>query len=79
VLRVRSGRLSGLACDVFPEEPWPHLRESGGRVAFTPHASGYTVDLGARVADEVASALLAWSRGEPVPWTVPPSATGRVP
>jgi phosphoglycerate dehydrogenase-like enzyme len=40
------------------------------RIWYTPHASGYTVGLGARVADAVIAAVTAWSRGEPVPWRV---------
>lgn len=68
---VRSGHLGGLACDVFPREPWPHLRdEVGPHVLLTPHASGYTHDLGRRVADDVRAALEAWVAGNEVPWRV---------
>lgn len=65
---VHQGHLGGLACDVFPEEPWPHLRDwAADDVLLTPHASGYTEGLGARVAAEVAAALRAWVQGEPIP------------
>lgn len=68
---VRGGQLGGLACDVFPQEPWPMLAEqSGPRILFTPHASGFTRDLGARVADDVQRALTAWVSGAPLPWRV---------
>lgn len=66
---VASGHLGGLACDVFPEEPWPHLAaHAGEQVLLTPHASGYTVGLGERVAAEVRGALTAWIAGDPLPW-----------
>jgi phosphoglycerate dehydrogenase-like enzyme len=68
---VRAGHLGGLACDVFPTEPWPHLRdEAGPNVLLTPHSSGYTHDLGRRVADDVRTALEAWVSGREVPWRV---------
>lgn len=66
---VGSGHLGGLACDVFPEEPWPHLAAyAGERVLLTPHASGYTVGLGERVAADVRAALTTWITGDPLPW-----------
>ncbi|TVQ89409.1 MAG: hypothetical protein EA397_15225 [Deltaproteobacteria bacterium] len=66
---VRAGHLGGLACDVFPIEPWPQLAaQAASNVLLTPHASGYTVGLGARVAAEVHAALGAWVAGEPLPW-----------
>lgn len=69
---VRAGVLGGLACDVFPEEPWPDLATAAAvaGVRLTPHASGYVHDLGARVAREVGEALTAWAAGDPVPHTV---------
>jgi phosphoglycerate dehydrogenase-like enzyme len=70
---VHDGHLGGLACDVFPEEPWPHLADwASDQVLLTPHASGYTVGLGARVADEVGRALSAWAAGAPIPHRVAP-------
>lgn len=76
--RVADGRLRGLHADVFPEEPWPDLaaHASVPGVWLTPHAAGYTADLGRRVADGVATVLEAWHAGAPTPWTVP-SPTGR--
>lgn len=64
--RVAAGQLRGLAVDVFPEEPYPNLGELAQieGVYLTPHAAGYTRDLGERVAYGVASALRAWSEGE---------------
>ena len=66
VQMVESGRLRGLASDVFPAEPHPDLalnsRHSG--VILTPHSAGYTHDLGMRVAREVAANLTAWQVGE---------------
>lgn len=71
VARVADGRLGGLAVDVFPAEPWPRLAElSIPGVWLTPHASGYSDGLGARVADAVIGAVRAWLRGEPVPFEV---------
>lgn len=63
---VQRGALAGLACDVFPVEPWPHLAEQAAEnILLTPHSSGYTADLGSRVAAEVGMALRAFSDGEP--------------
>jgi phosphoglycerate dehydrogenase-like enzyme len=65
---VRQGRIGGLATDVFPQEPWPHLAQyASTNVILTPHSSGYTRGLGARVAEEVASALHAFTRDVPLP------------
>jgi phosphoglycerate dehydrogenase-like enzyme len=58
---VLVGDLGGLCVDVFPVEPYPRLADfAGPRVLLTPHAAGYTVGLGARVASEVSRALAAW-------------------
>ncbi|MFT7520123.1 MAG: phosphoglycerate dehydrogenase-like enzyme [Kiritimatiellia bacterium] len=66
---VRQGHLSGLACDVFPQEPYPRLAQwAADNILLTPHASGYTHDLGHRVADSVGRALSAWVAERPVPW-----------
>jgi phosphoglycerate dehydrogenase-like enzyme len=74
---VARGHLGGLACDVFPEEPWPHLAQHAGpRILLTPHAAGYTRDLGRRVAVEIRSALRAFVAGEPVPHTLPALPSG---
>lgn len=72
VQRVRDGRLRGLAVDVFPVEPYPALAAGAAvpGVVFTPHASGYTRGLGARVADGVLAALGAWVEGRPLPYRV---------
>jgi phosphoglycerate dehydrogenase-like enzyme len=63
--RVASGYLRGLAIDVFPEEPYPELAGLAAieGVLLTPHAAGYTHDLGRRVADGVVKAFEAWSQG----------------
>ncbi len=69
VERVREGRLRGLACDVFPVEPYPGLAEGAAvpGVWFSPHSAGYTHDLGERVARGVVDVLSAWVRGAPLP------------
>ncbi|TNE87085.1 MAG: hydroxyacid dehydrogenase [Deltaproteobacteria bacterium] len=69
---VRSGRLRGLGVDVFPQEPWPAMREAAEveGVLVAPHAAGYRHDLSERVAREVAAGLGAWHRGEPLPHAV---------
>lgn len=60
--RVRDGRLRSLVVDVFPEEPYPQLAEESVHpaVMFTPHAAGFTHDLGGRVAGEVVRSIRAW-------------------
>lgn len=78
VERVATGTLGGLAVDVFPIEPYPHLAR-GQRipgVMFTPHSAGYTHDLGARVAQGVYDALSAWCRGAPLPFDVGDTPAG---
>lgn len=64
--RVLGGQLGGLAVDVFPEEPWPHMDEAkcSSRVLYTPHAAGFTEELGARVRVELTQALDAWKSGQ---------------
>lgn len=66
---VRAGRLRGLLLDVFPREPWPGLAEAAAvdGVWVSPHSSGFTRALGARVAREVGDALAAWTEGRPPP------------
>lgn len=72
VARVVDGRLGGLVCDVFPEEPYPSLARGAAHpgVLFTPHSAGFTRDLGAKVAAGVAASLAAHARGEEVPHPV---------
>jgi glycerate dehydrogenase len=72
VAAVHSGRLGGLAVDVFPTEPWPELAEGTSHPAvwFTPHSAGYTEGLGERVATEVVASLGAWRDGAEVPHPV---------
>jgi phosphoglycerate dehydrogenase-like enzyme len=71
---VRAGRLRGLAVDVFPEEPWPHLAEGSAveGVWFMPHGAGYAPDLGQRVAQEVGATLRALVHDHPLPHPVVP-------
>jgi phosphoglycerate dehydrogenase-like enzyme len=65
---VGAGRLRGLAADVFPVEPYPRLADGAAPgVLFTPHASGYTAGLGARIAAEVGATLRAHVDGRPPP------------
>ena len=51
--------------DVFPDEPWRHLRELAARpnTLLTPHAAGYHDDLGQAVALELTEAVLAYRAG----------------
>ena len=69
VERVRSGQLRGLACDVFPVEPWSGLQAASAvpGVVLSPHSAGYVHDLGIRVAREVHATLSAWTQGKPLP------------
>ena len=68
---VRQGHLGGLACDVFPQEPWPELaRFAAPNILLTPHSSGFTHDLGSRVAEDVHRVVRAYMTGEPLPWRV---------
>jgi phosphoglycerate dehydrogenase-like enzyme len=72
VKRVEDGRLRGLLVDVFPTEPYPLLARDSGieGVWFTPHAAGYTPELGARVAVGVGQILRAYMAGKPLPHRV---------
>ncbi len=74
VRAVQTGRLRGVAVDVFPTEPWPALAE-GARVEgvwFMPHGAGYAPDLGQRVAQEVGASLRALVHDQPLPHPVVP-------
>ena len=69
---LRTGLLGGIAVDVFPSEPYVSLG-SGARVEgvwLTPHASGYSPDLGTRLSAEVGAAFDALAAGEPLPHSV---------
>ncbi len=69
---VQSGRLRGLASDVFPREPHPDLAVNSRHpgVILTPHSAGYTHDLGMRVAREVSDNLAAWQTDQCLPGTI---------
>lgn len=72
---VRAGRLRGLACDVFPQEPFAHMAQAEHpRIWLTPHSAGFTHDLGARVARDVADAMTAIAEGRVPTYVVPPGA-----
>jgi phosphoglycerate dehydrogenase-like enzyme len=64
-----AGRLGGLALDVFPREPWPHLQHLAilPRVLLSPHAAGYHDGLARAIAEELGAALAAWKAGGEVP------------
>jgi len=72
VEQLCSGRLRGLAVDVFPVEPYPGLARSASHPAllFTPHGAGYSHDLGDRVAAQVCEAVGAWLGGAEPPFGV---------
>jgi phosphoglycerate dehydrogenase-like enzyme len=54
---------------VFPEEPWPRLRDVAGRPGLwlTPHAAGYHVGLARAVREELDATIAAWLGGEDLP------------
>lgn len=69
VAALQAGRLAALGVDVFPDEPWPRLRDAGlPNVVFTPHSAGWHGGL----PDQVTAGLrrlLAAARGEtPLPY-----------
>ena len=74
--RVMANTLGGLAVDVFAAEPrvGADLAVDHPQVLYTPHAAGYTFDLGRRVVEEVRGTLAAWLRDEPAPHPVGESA-----
>ncbi|MCH2110252.1 MAG: hypothetical protein MK135_13065 [Polyangiaceae bacterium] len=68
---VHNHQLAAIAVDVFPEEPYPSLKQlSHPQVLLTPHASGYTDDLARRVSEEVYTNLKCWLEGSPLPHLV---------
>lgn len=67
---VKSGRLGGLALDVFPEEPTSLGRFAHPNILVTPHAAGWHPGLGHAIADGVATAVRALLDGRPVPWSL---------
>lgn len=59
---VKRGRIQGFSSDVFPQEPYSELSACAHPgVRFTPHASGYTTDLPAKVATAVKEAVTVWA------------------
>ncbi len=74
---VRAGRLGGLLVDVFPIEPYPRLAAlSSDRVWCTPHAAGFSDNLGERVAHEIRSCLTLWTQERRVPYAVSAAPSG---
>lgn len=72
--RVHRGQLGGLVVDVFPAEPWEDAAPlQHPRILATPHAAGFTRDLGRKVSDEVAATLARWREGGSVPHPVLPA------
>lgn len=67
---LRSGHLGGLGVDVFPDEPAELQRWVHPRAIVTPHAAGWHPDLGAHIAEGVATAVRALLAGEAVPWAL---------
>jgi D-3-phosphoglycerate dehydrogenase len=69
---LAEARLGGLAVDVFPVEPWPHMARLAAhpRVLLTPHAAGFFGGLAAAIGQELDQALRAWLAGAPVPHRV---------
>lgn len=62
---IHSGRVRGAALDVFEEEPpfnHPDFRELvySGKVLFTPHVAGWTVESYKRISDVLAEKVLKW-------------------
>jgi phosphoglycerate dehydrogenase-like enzyme len=72
VRAVRDGKLRGLYVDVFPDEPWRGMATGAAveGVMLSPHSAGYVTGLGARIAEEVGTALRAWAAGAPIPHLV---------
>jgi phosphoglycerate dehydrogenase-like enzyme len=69
VRAVRAGRLGALGVDVFPEEPWPRLRDAGEPgVVFTPHSAGWHAGLPDRVTSGLRRVLEANRAGGPLPY-----------
>jgi phosphoglycerate dehydrogenase-like enzyme len=68
VAGVRSGNLSYLGLDVFPEEPWPALEESDHpNITYLPHAAGFHSGLNAAVAAELEAAIGRFVADVPIP------------
>jgi len=66
---VQGGYLGGLAADVFDEEPFVELEKARiPGVLLTPHAAGYSLGLGRRVAAGVINVLKAWDTGQALPY-----------
>jgi len=66
---VKDGYLGGVACDVFENEPYGGLEKARiPGVLLTPHAAGYSIGLGRRVAAGVINVLKAWDTGQALPY-----------
>jgi D-3-phosphoglycerate dehydrogenase len=66
VTHVQDGHLSGAALDVFPEEPLPatHPLWRLPQITMTPHIAGATKACAVRAAEEVATKVGQYCRGE---------------
>ena len=69
---LRAKRLGGLALDVFPEEPWPHLDLTNelDRLMCLPHAAGYHKDLAKMVREGLCEAVSSFVNGSTLPHQV---------
>ncbi len=66
---MQGGYLGGLAADVFDQEPFVDLEKARiPGVLLTPHAAGYSLGLGRRVAAGVINVLKAWDTGQALPY-----------
>lgn len=71
VAALEAGRLRALGVDVFPEEPWPRLRDAARPgILFTPHSAGYHTRLPLRVREGIVAAVAAWTTGASLPWAL---------
>ena len=66
---VKDGYLGGVACDVIENAPYGGLEKARiPGVLLTPHAAGYSIGLGRRVAAGVINVLKAWDTGQALPY-----------
>lgn len=71
VAALNSGKVAGVALDVFAEEP-PGLTEavSHPRVIATPHIGAQTAEAQSRASEDIANEVLSALRGESLRWKV---------
>jgi len=80
---LRSGKIAGAACDVFPEEPVspddPLLKVPGDKILLSPHVAGVSNEAAGRIINMATGNLGRVLKGEEPLYVVNPLSARRSP